>query len=70
MNWVLHRAGGTEFFLVSGVSLNLSSYDNSLVEMSLAALAIFRGHYRESPSADRMSLVQMRLHDLPFEVER
>ena len=48
-NQELGQAGGTECVRVSGVSAIHASFDYSLVEMSLAAFAIFRGHYQVSP---------------------
>jgi len=64
------RVRGTEYVGVSAVSVSLALYNYSLRETSLAAFAIFRGRYQESPSAHQMSSAQMTLHRLPFEVER
>jgi len=47
----LGQVGGTECVHVSAVSANLASYNYSLVEKSLAAFAILRGRYQESPEA-------------------
>ena len=41
--------GGTESVRVSVVSATLASYDYYLVVKSLAAFAMFRGCYQESP---------------------
>jgi len=53
---------------VSAVSVSLAIYHYCLVEKSVAAFAICRGHSPESPLSHHMSLVQMRLHHLQFEV--
>ena len=69
-NRALGRAGKTECVRVSVVSANLASYGYSLVEKSLAAFAIFRGPYQESPEAHYMLSAGMTLYHLLFEVER
>jgi len=65
----VRQAGEMEWSCLSGVPGNQASHDYSLDAKSLAGFAILRGCHPESPLADQMLLVQMRLHHLLFAVE-
>jgi len=54
---------------VSAVSVNLASYDYTLVDKTITAFAIIQGCYEESPEAEQMLSALMMLHHPPFEVE-
>ena len=69
-NQVLGRAGVTECLHVPRESPIQASFDYSLVEKLLAALAICWGCYQVSPLAHQMSSAQSRLHPFPFVIER
>jgi len=49
--WILHWMGETQCVSVTGVSSNQGWYEHHAVKKSLAAVAIFRGQYQESPYA-------------------
>jgi len=49
MNQASGQAGGKECVRLSAVFMNLTLYEYSLLEKSLGAFAISRGHYEESP---------------------
>jgi len=54
LNRALRQAGEMEWLSLCGIFLNITSYDYCMVEKTLPALAIFRGHYQESPHGHPM----------------
>ena len=61
-NWAPSQAQDRVYLCPTGASQNLSSYDDFLVEKSLAVFAIFRGQYQDAPNALQMLWNQVRLH--------
>ena len=49
LNWAPRQAQDWVYFCSTVASQNLAYYDNFLVTKSIAAFAIFRGQYQDTP---------------------